>query len=545
MSQAGVNLWPLLGPVYWFRFFGRASRSEGFRMSGWTVSSIALGSALWASVFYIALLSYSYERLVDHVSDAAISPALAEKALVDNAYRKYSSEHEVSTSNDSSPESSKSGLIDRAAPEASSPMQEGGKQPSDTTSSSGNNRDGGISVPPAVPGAIETESAQIVLNDLNIQDPLALDFLACALRSRVQGASEAGAREGEAVRAVSAAIRIIVVARGGDSNCDARKQSPENPERTHSESLAIAQLLMGSFGCEEGNLSFVIGSDESPCSSRLWPWSDRALKWRPWSERSAQWRPASVAKLMGCGASGKDFVCPIVGALLQGALDDVRSRDLLVKLGMIEGLGRWLVLALSLAAVSALCWRMAAFNRMKSDIRIVNKAIEEAAGKGNIFRAESAWIALPYNDDSNSKAPLAHPVIGMVQQARSSHDPTDRDETRVRDVSHQMRNEMQRWWDRLATLITLFPVIGLAATLNGLIHAFSQADRIAAAMGDSRAGAIQVMVGELSASFATTFVALLAMAGLTLWMILLQHSEQRGFDEVAEQVDSRLGYRKP
>ena len=99
---------------------------------------------------------------------------------------------------------------------------------------------------------------------------------------------------------------------------------------------------------------------------------------------------------------------------------------------------------------------------------------------------------------------------------------------------------MAGWWDLMFTVITVFPVIGLAATLHGLIHAFAQADRIASAMGDARADAIRAMVAELSASFSTTFIALLVMSVLTLWATRAKHAEERAFTAAVEKIDGAL-----
>jgi biopolymer transport protein ExbB/TolQ len=139
---------------------------------------------------------------------------------------------------------------------------------------------------------------------------------------------------------------------------------------------------------------------------------------------------------------------------------------------------------------------------------------------------------------SKDPSPLEDPVAALLAQVPVAGKLNDA--TRVRDAARQSKHEMAGWWDLMFTVITVFPVIGLAATLNGLIHAFAQADRIASAMGDARADAIRAMVAELSASFSTTFIALLVMSSLTLWATRAKHAEERAFRAAVETIDGAL-----
>lgn len=73
-------------------------------------------------------------------------------------------------------------------------------------------------------------------------------------------------------------------------------------------------------------------------------------------------------------------------------------------------------------------------------------------------------------------------------------------------------------------LITAFPAIGLVATLHGLIVALSRASGIVAGTEPERFAATELVTGVLSSSFATTMLALTAMA---LCMLINTWEEHR------------------
>lgn len=321
-----------------------------------------------------------------------------------------------------------------------------------------------------------------------------------------------------------------------------------NPER------AIARLLVGSLGCEDKDM-LALRDPNVSCLSLP-------------TQLSAPWQPNSIATWMGleCQADAVDASnCEAATYLLQGALDDPGTRRHQIALGMVYGFGRWLVLVLALGVMAALCWRSRVRRSIERDLALVADAVSHgngpsAASAMRVAQANDAWQRVQKASRTSTGAanapaaavspphpavaqpdPLRVPVHSLLFQACRSHNLQDA--TPVRDAAHQSRHEMDGWWELLTTVITVFPVIGLAATLNGLIHAFAQADQIAVAIGDARASAIRMMVAELSASFSTTFVALLLMSFLTLWTLRTRHAEQRAFTRAVENIDEALVYR--
>ena len=239
--------------------------------------------------------------------------------------------------------------------------------------------------------------------------------------------------------------------------------------------------------------------------------------------------PQRVAEIEGHDCAELSGVLGCRGAiyLLQGALDDPETRRLQVQFGMVYGVGRWLVFVLAIGVMATLSWRHRVRMYMVESMK--RSPFGEAGGQSNANVQGN-------RPASKDPSPLEDPVAALLAQVARAR----QDATRVRDAARQSQHEMAGWWDLMFTVITVFPVIGLAATLHGLIHAFAQADRIASAMGDARADAIRSMVAELSASFSTTFIALLVMSVLTLWATRAKHAEERAFTAAVETIDGAL-----
>jgi biopolymer transport protein ExbB/TolQ len=85
-------------------------------------------------------------------------------------------------------------------------------------------------------------------------------------------------------------------------------------------------------------------------------------------------------------------------------------------------------------------------------------------------------------------------------------------------------------------LITAFPAIGLMATLHGLIVALSHASGIVSGNEAERLGATDIVTNTLSSSFATTLIALIAMAVATLINIREEHAEADLVDDTNKRL---------
>jgi hypothetical protein len=81
-------------------------------------------------------------------------------------------------------------------------------------------------------------------------------------------------------------------------------------------------------------------------------------------------------------------------------------------------------------------------------------------------------------------------------------------------------------------MIAIFPVVGFVATLLGLIEALFSANMIATTAGDERGAAILGVTTVLSSCFATTFLALLAMAMFSVFNMLQGRREKAFIREI-------------
>lgn len=477
MKMMASDLPPaLLGPLYWLRLLlvSKEPAGAGFTMRKQTLIAIAIGSTIWGTVLYFALVLGTYQRLIRYVADEATSPSLEQVRL------------------DQSSESAKA-----PARAASAAVRTPTKDESDV-------------------------ATQIMKDSGKPYTGQALAVAECAVRTDAAVRTEA----------VAVALRMTMAAKGKDPYCDVKMQCDNDARCGDNVRLAVARLLVGSLGCGRQDPD-IIRLPTNACYST------------PFNLQPA-WRPARLALKMECTSGDDESLCGPVAHLLQGALDDPRTRSLQVQFGMVYGVGRWLVIVLALAVASTLCWRRLVLRRMRLHISLLNgQLLPPLAPRITLALAVMTALDPPQESPPESPKPAPNagedPVLALAYQASYSHKL--KDATVVRDAANQASREMGRWWDLIGTFITLFPVIGLAATLNGLIHAFAQADQIAIAMGDDRAGAIRAMVSELSSSFSTTFIALLAMAILTLWALRLRHAEERDFDGVVERVDTYLSWR--
>lgn len=478
----------LLAVMAWLLLLSRSSSRAppGLHLNSALAWQLAMGSLLGGTMLYLLLVMLLYERLVDHVAERAVPPDMA-------AWVALNPDH---------------------------------IQKNDAWS-------------PA--------AAQWLLEELQIEQasPTTLGRLRTSLACKE---STCSAFDGAAlVSSVQATAALTVHTGEKDAPQDAVLQCTDDASCRQNTERAIARLLVGSLGCEEADAKALTDPSQACLSKPL------AL--------SAGWQPSRIASWLGLPCQSKDAdpsSCQAATTLLQGALDDPQTRTRQIAFGMVYGFGRWLVLVLALAVAGALCWRRRVRRAIETQTAqiVIIVAAGQSASATNATRnaqANQAWQTVqagtaavqatvpPPHPATARPDPLREPVESLIYQACRSH-PTQ-DATPVRDSARQSRHEMEGWWELLTTVVTVFPVIGLAATLNGLIHAFAQADRIAVAVGDARAGAIRTMVAELSASFSTTFVALLLMSFLTLWALRTKHAETRAFTRAEETVDEALVYR--
>lgn len=117
-------------------------------------------------------------------------------------------------------------------------------------------------------------------------------------------------------------------------------------------------------------------------------------------------------------------------------------------------------------------------------------------------------------------------------------------EGHIRAIARFKLNEMDRHREYLGGLITIFPVIGFAATLLSLVAALGSADEIASGSGDARAAAVLHVMGMLSAAFATTCLALVCMAFFAVWSVLQRNAERRTIDQACERLIISVGARQ-
>jgi biopolymer transport protein ExbB/TolQ len=465
---------------------------------------VLIGSLTGGSLLYALLVLLLYNGLVEHVAHHAVPPALSAWVALTQQTN-----------------GSKSWCTDSAQWLLQEPDIKDARSPVSATS---------LAQSLACPGHnCSAYPVRQLRSAVEATASLAIPF------STTSGVTGSATETAEAPAPIKCAATHILQC-GNNRECEQRTQR------------AIARLLVGSLGCEKKDALALRNPFES-C------WYKPTL--------SAAWQPKLIATWMGLCQPDAAGSCKIATYLLQGALDDPGTRNWQIAFGLVWGFGRWLVLVLALGVMAALCWRQRVLRVIERDLASIITAVSQSKGPSanNAERRkqiENAWRLLhpgaqytPPSNPSENTAPSPHavyerpdplhePVESLLYQADRSHVLNDR--TPVRDSARQSRHEMNGWWKLLTTVVTVFPVIGLAATLNGLIHAFAKADQIAVAVGDARASAIRAMVAELSASFSTTLVALVLMSLLTLWTLRARHAEQRAFTRAVENIDEAMVY---
>lgn len=308
------------------------------------------------------------------------------------------------------------------------------------------------------------------------------------------------------------------------------------------------------------NSSLYPGAD-SPAE----PWMATRLREAVTFQRSDPVNPAQLAAILAgrTTPAGEDAAVPrLIEHALQAALDTDNARwAATYEVGFVFGPGRLAVLVLLMCILNALMYRQCARMPLEEQFwRVHTKLREVFEGWGDkspdaSARQEAARALCEYFDKNfpglhggdgdpdktqtaESADPRLHPVAGLLSAAHKAFELKNPQLIQVAEDA--ARADMERWRETLNSFITLFPVIGFSATLLGLIAAFSAADQVAVFTGVDKAAAVRAMVGELSACFATTFLALLFMALLTIFSLRQSQREASLLSRLGGELSAGL-----
>ena len=140
------------------------------------------------------------------------------------------------------------------------------------------------------------------------------------------------------------------------------------------------------------------------------------------------------------------------------------------------------------------------------------------------------WFEARFPADQDN--PEFTPIRNLLNAAKAGYAQRSLDEIDLRArIDSELIGQSRVLLD---TLITVFPVIGFAATLWGLITALSSANLIASSVGDERNANVMRVTSELSSCFSTTLLALLAMALFGVWSTLQARRETALVSDIQE-----------
>ncbi|WP_456740472.1 hypothetical protein [Bradyrhizobium sp. USDA 4469] len=340
------------------------------------------------------------------------------------------------------------------------------------------------------------EAAKLYASAFNVTGQEAIDGLSAAL-------CLAGRSPISAIPAITVVERFV----HRDGHCGGANCSPKCADYWQ---RRIARLLGGSLLSGEAIQNLTADSRTGDSCEIIEPWNFWNRFWGIFRKPSPISAPGVAQWLLGlkqCVGDQRDS-CVLVTRLLQSALDNDSVRSSRTAVNMICGFERLLVFVLFFFMLLALSYRSIArlnLNKQKEKtIGALKETLPSPADALTWFEKE-----FPAKDDNTEFTPIRN----LLKAAGRSLDDID---LRAR-IDSELISQSRVLLD---TLITVFPVIGFAATLWGLIVALSSANLIASSVGDERNANVMRVTSELSSCFSTTLLALLSMTLFAVWSSL-------------------------
>lgn len=241
--------------------------------------------------------------------------------------------------------------------------------------------------------------------------------------------------------------------------------------------------------------------------------------------------------------------CLLVTRLFQTVIDDVDIKnDRAFLVDFFYGWERALVSVLVFIVALALRRQRRARQRLELEASWVQSKIEnkdlriglDPTDPTNSIAAPAAATALRDSFieifspqfDGTAQEPVAE-IVAAAAEAVTQEDLQYMQTFVDRNIA-----EMEVSRELINSIITIFPVIGFSATLLSLVHALSGANQIATSSGDLRSAAILNVTSLLSSCFATTFLALVAMAIFVVLNLLEGNVDKRLLTTLSERLIS-------
>ena len=319
------------------------------------------------------------------------------------------------------------------------------------------------------------------------------------------------------IPAITVAERLV----HKDGQCGGKDCSPECANYWRE---WIARLLGGSFLSSDATLTVkATGGSGDKCDISepwtLWIWNLWNRFWGIFRKPDPVSAPDVAQRLLGlerCVGDNKD-TCVLVTRLLQSALDSDIVRPSRTAVNMICGFERLFVFILFFVMLLSLSYR--SIVRLNLDEQkkktldefqktLANKIPDTPASKTPEVLFE--WFEQNFLDTQDN--PEFTPIRKLLKATKTGGSVADIDSRAA--INSELFSQSRVVLD---TLITVFPVIGFAATLWGLIVALSSANLIASSVGDERNAHVMRVTSELSSCFSTTLLALLSMTLFAVW----------------------------